>query len=154
MAKILPILLMVLGLAGGVGAGIMLRPAPEPVTEGEDPQAAPPTMPSTTALYPLKGQFLVPIVEDERVASLIVIELALEVDDASIDMVPGKEPLLRDRLLQILFDHANTGGFDGIFTSNNNMAILRRALREGAGQVLGVSVVSEVLITNILRNGA
>lgn len=154
MAKILPILLMVLGLASGLGAGIMLRPAPEPVAEGEEPEAALPASPLATALYPLKGQFLVPIVEDARVASLIVIELALEVDEASIAMVPGKEPLLRDRLLQILFDHANTGGFDGMFTSNNNMTILRSALREGAAQVLGASVVTEVLITNILRNGA
>ena len=34
MAKILPILLMLLGLAGGAGAGFVLRPAPEPLPEG------------------------------------------------------------------------------------------------------------------------
>ena len=102
----------------------------------------------------LEGQFLVPLVEDGRVASIVVIELALEIDDTADLAVAGKEPLLRDRMLQILFDHANIGGFDGMFTSNNNMALLRRALLDAATQVMGERVVFEVLITNILRNGA
>ncbi|MCL1628592.1 MULTISPECIES: flagellar basal body-associated FliL family protein [Roseinatronobacter] len=153
MAKILPILLMLLGLAGGVGAGFVMRPAPEPLPEGEE-VVAPPISAPVTELYELEGQFLVPLVEGGRVASIVVIELALEIDDTANLAVAGKEPLLRDRMLQILFDHANIGGFDGMFTSNNNMALLRRALLDAATQVMGPRVVFEVLITNILRNGA
>lgn len=153
MAKILPILLMVLGLAGGLGAGFMMRPAAEPPAEDASPPAPPVDAP-VTQLYELEGQFLVPLVEAGRVTSIVVIELALEIDDTANLAVAEKEPLLRDRMLQILFDHANTGGFEGMFTSNNNMALLRKALQDVATQVMGEGVVFEVLITNILRNGA
>lgn len=154
MARILPILLMILGLAGGVGAGFMLRPPPPEPVEGEDTPPQTVADPVASALYEFEGQFLIPLVEDGRVASLIVVELALKVDEDQRDIVAAKGPLLRDRLLQIMFDHANVGGFDGVFTSNNAMALLRRALREGASQVLDDVVLHEVLITNILRNGA
>lgn len=153
MAKILPLVLMLLGLAGGVGAGFLLRPDPPEEVVAED--APPPqTELAPSVVYQLGGQFLVPLVEDGRVASLVIVELALQVDETAQATLAAKEPLLRDRLLQILFDHANIGGFEGLFTSNNNMTLLRRALLEGAGQVLEGDVVQEVLITNILRNGA
>lgn len=153
MAKILPLVLMLLGLAGGVGAGFLLRPDPPEVLATEN--APPPQVElAPSAVYQLEGQFLVPLVEDGRVASLVIVELALQVDETAQGTIAAKEPLLRDRLLQILFDHANIGGFEGLFTSNNNMTLLRRALLEGAGQVLEGGVVQEVLITNILRNGA
>lgn len=154
MTKILPILLMVLGLAGGIGAGVLLRPDPPEVSEADEAAPDPQVAPVASALYQLDGQFLVPLVEEGRVASLVIVELALQVDADAQDRVAMQEPLLRDRLLQILFDHANIGGFEGLFTSNNNMAILRRALLEGAQHVLKDSTVKEVLITNILRNGA
>jgi flagellar basal body-associated protein FliL len=154
MAKILPILLMLLGLAGGAGAGFMLRPDPPEAVEEADAKAPPQAEAAPSAIYDLDGQFLVPLVEDGRVVSLVVVELALQVDEMAQDSVAAKEPLLRDRLLQILFDHANVGGFDGLFTSNNNMTLLRRVLLEEAGQVMQEGVVQEVLITNILRNGA
>lgn len=156
MAKLIPILLMVLGLAGGVGAGFMLRPAPEPLAEAdEDAAPGPPEIvESATALYEFDNQFLIPIVEQGRVASILIIDLALEIDETAQEKVSAQSPLLRDRLLQILFDHANVGGFDGAFTSNNTMAVLRNALLEGAVQVLDAASVKEVLITNIMRNGS
>lgn len=153
MAKILPIALMLLGLAGGVGAGFVLRPVPEAPPDGQDTVPAPVEAP-VTQLYELEGQFLVPLIEEGRVKSIVVIELALEIDDTANLAVADKEPLLRDRMLQILFDHANTGGFEGMFTANNNMALLRKALQDACTQVMGDGVVYEVLITNILRNGA
>ncbi|CUX81610.1 MAG: flagellar basal body-associated protein [Roseibaca calidilacus] len=154
MAKILPILLMLLGLAGGAGAGFVLRPAPEPLPEGTQTEAAAPIEAPVTELYEFDGQFLVPLVAAGRVTSIVVIELALEVEASSSLAVADKEPLLRDRMLQILFDHANTGGFEGMFTAHNTLALLRKALLESAVQVMGDGVVFEVLITNILRNGA
>ena len=154
MAKILPILLMLLGLAGGVGAGFALRPVPEPPADGEDAPPPPTVEAPATALYDLEGQFLVPIIKDGTVSSVIVIELALQIDESASLAVAGNEPLLRDRMLQILFDHANIGGFAGMFTANNNMALLRNSLLDAATQVMGQGVVLEVLITNILRNGA
>ena len=60
------------------------------------------------------------------------------------------EPRLRDAFLQVLFDHSNLGGFDGVFTSAANMRALRNALRTEAQRIIGPNVY-DVLITDIVR---
>ena len=47
------------------------------------------------------------------------------------------EPKLRDVFLQVLFDHANMGGFRGAFTRSDVLEPLRTALREAAQKHLG-----------------
>ena len=156
-AKLLPVLILVLGVAGGLGAGLWLRPDPPP-PEADAEASAPPAPPEAPtqelALYELHDQFLVPLLRDERLVSVIVISLALEVAPSALDAVRRAEPRLRDRLLQAMFDHANDGGFHGVFTANNTMTLLRRALLEAAQDVLGADAVSGVLVTDILRSGS
>ncbi len=163
MGKILPIILALVGLGAGVGAGLALRPAPEPAAEpaqaaepppGEaapsepapgDPQAA--TAPDYVKL---NNQFVVPVIQDGSVAALVVLALSLELSSGGPELVYQREPKLRDAFLQVLFDHANTGGFDGNFTSGRNMQLLRSALLEAAQKVLGTSV-TDVLIVDVVR---
>ncbi|MGY6706410.1 flagellar basal body-associated FliL family protein [Roseinatronobacter sp.] len=154
MAKLIPILLILLGVAGGVGAGLWLRPAPEPseVTAEDVPLVDPSQLDVT--LFEMKNQFMVPLLEGDRIVSVIVMSLTLEIAGAEENAVLRNEPRLRDRFLQVMFDHANTGGFDGMFTSNNNMTLLRQALLETGQSLLGRDVVTGVLITDILRSGA
>jgi hypothetical protein len=52
--------------------------------------------------------------------------------------------------LQVLFDHANAGGFQGSFTDGSNLVILRKALFESAAGILGEQV-KDVLISDIAR---
>lgn len=152
-AKILPVLLVVLGLGVGVGAGLALRPAPTEPTAEDAAEPPPAASDIALALHEMRGQFMVPLLEDARVTSMVVLHLALEVPEQHLDTVAAAEPRLRDRLLQVMFDHANAGGFDGMFTANNTMALLRRALLETAQSVLGPDLVRGVLITDILRSG-
>ena len=65
-------------------------------------------------------------------------------------MVFSKEPKLRVSFLQVMFDHANIGGFSGSFTTNENLGILRRSLREAARAELGKDA-TDVLILEIAR---
>lgn len=154
MAKLIPILLILLGAAGGVGAGLWLRPAPEPSEPAaEDIPLVDPSQLDVT-LFEMKNQFMVPLLEGDRIVSVIVMSLTLEIAGAEENAVLRNEPRLRDRFLQVMFDHANTGGFDGMFTSNNNMTLLRQALLETGQSLLGRDVVTGVLITDILRSGA
>lgn len=154
MAKLIPILLILLGVAGGVGAGLWLRPAPEPSeAAAEDIPLVDPSQLDVT-LFEMKNQFMVPLLEGDRIVSVIVMSLTLEIAGAEENAVLRNEPRLRDRFLQVMFDHANTGGFDGMFTSNNNMTLLRQALLETGQSLLGRDVVTGVLITDILRSGA
>lgn len=153
LGRLLPLLLALAGLGAGAAAGLALRPAPEPPAAG-DPQAesAPPAPdPGVTPEYVrLSNQFVVPVVEAGRVAALVILSLNIEVTPGSTAEVFAREPRLRDALLQVLFDHANAGGFRGSFTDGANLVLLRRALREAAQRVLG-DTVQDVLIIDIVR---
>ena len=98
----------------------------------------------------LQRQMIVPIVSEDQVISLIVMSLSVEVQAGYTNDVYDREPKLRDAFLQVLFRHANTGGFTGAFTSGEKMSDLRRALNGAAQQVLG-PVAIQVLVTDILR---
>ncbi len=154
MGKILPALLAMIGLAAGAGGGYMLRPAPHTLAEanpcGEDTAAADPQVASTFNYVKLNNQFVIPVVEAGRVSALVILSLSLEVTPGGSEKVYAVEPRLRDELLQVLFNHANTGGFRGAFTEAGNMDALRKALLEAARKTLGTSV-SNVLIADIVR---
>ena len=93
---------------------------------------------------------VVPVLEDGRVVSMVILSLSIEIPPGAAEQVYAREPKLRDVFLQVLFDHANAGGFRGSFTDGANMVILRRALHEAARTVLGESAL-DVLITEIVR---
>ena len=144
---ILPLILGLIGLGAGVGAGVFLRPAPDAEGHTEMTKAEPEVPPEYVKL---NNQFVIPVVQDGQVAALVVLSLSLEVTPGNTETVFATEPKLRDVFLQVLFDHANAGGFKGSFTDASNLVVLRQALKEVAMQVLG-EVVRDVLIVDIAR---
>jgi len=98
----------------------------------------------------LNNQFVIPLVQDGTVAALVVMSLSVEVDFGHKDDVFRKEPKLRDSFLQVMFDHANIGGFRGDFTRFENLNVLRTGLREVAQRDVGEHV-KDVLIIEIAR---
>lgn len=170
--KLLPVLLALLGLGLGVGAGVLLRPdAENPDASRHDdgnsgPAEAPTADNSHDESHPdateseagvaaseyvkLNNQFVVPLIADGRVTSMVILSLSLEVSPGATEATYAVEPRLRDALLQAMFDHANSGGFDGSFTDGRNLSALRRTLLEAARQVLGADL-REVLISDIMR---
>jgi flagellar protein FliL len=161
MRKLLPVLLAVIGLALGGGVGLFLRPASAPADSakaGATP-AAKSEIPAPTAkdaapgdyeYAKLNNQFIVPIVDSGKVTAMVILSLSLQVTKGSSAEVYSMEPKLRDAFLQVLFDHANSGGFNGNFTEGNKLQVLRDALKETAIKVMG-SLVSDVLIVDIVR---
>lgn len=156
-AKLLPVVLLVIGLAVGAGTGYAFKPAPqgiteEPAAEELDQAPAPPTpgTASRTEIVKLNNQFVVPLVAKDRISALVVLSLSVETTIGRSSEIYELEPKLRDVLLQALFNHANMGGFDGEFTKARNMDLLRRSLTEVAGGVLG-DAIRGVLITEIAR---
>lgn len=147
MKKLIPVFLILLGLGAGIGAGIVLRPASE---EAEPDPEHVEEAPATTEFVKLNNQFVVPVVEEGRVTSLVILALSVEVTIGSTEAVFAKEPKLRDALLQVLFDHANAGGFKGVFTDSANLILLRKALLEAAQKTMG-DLVIDVLISDIAR---
>lgn len=161
MKKLLPIILALIGIGAGVGAGIMLKPEHSevagdpcagmvPIAEVEDHQEEE-EAPQENDYVKLHNQFVVPIVADEKVASMIVLTLSVETGLGQSEAIYSREPKLRDAFLQVLFDHANTGGFRGTFTDSNNLDILRRNMLAVAQKIMGADLVTDVLITDIAR---
>lgn len=176
--KLIPVLLALFGLGAGVGAGFALRPAGDaPPAEGHGEEAAadapasgghgaeaPSEAPAPTGhdagaeegapeYVKLNNQFVVPVLEGGRVVSMVILSLNLEVGTGQSEAIYAREPKLRDAFLQVLFDHANAGGFRGSFTDGSNLVILRRALLEKARTVAGEAVL-DVLISDIARQDA
>jgi len=162
LGKLLPILLAFLGVGAGIGAGLALRSPPEEALAAEacvptQSEVALETPPQDAAgedatydYVKLNNQFVIPVVEEARVAALVVISLSVEVAAGQSELVFKREPKLRDAFLQVMFDHANSGGFNGAFTNGNSMLILRDALREVARKTLG-KTVTDVLIIDLVR---
>lgn len=168
MQKILPVLLALIGLGLGGGAGFLLRPPVEEVVT-IDPCGDSDTHGAVTPedhagdighgeeegalvhdYVKLNNQFVVPVVEHGDVVALVILSISLEVAAGNSEAVYLREPKLRDVFLQVLFDHANAGGFDGAFTQSNTMDVLRSSLLEVARKTLG-AVVTDVLIVDIVR---
>ena len=142
---LIPVLLFLVATGGGVGAGLFLRPAPDP-----QESAAPPPVKPPSDYVKLPNQFVVPYVENGRVQSLVIMSLSLEVPVGGTEATFAKEPKLRDGFLQVLYQHANAGGFQGNFTEAANLEPLRRALLEVAKSILADGV-SDVLISELVR---
>ena len=179
MKKLLPVLIAIIGLAAGTAAGMFLRPAAETggkeaagpaeagtgtdeggegtpgatVESGKDEgETAPERRPGAEAVeyVKLNNQFVVPVVASGRVAALVVLSLSVEVPQGAREKVYAVEPRLRDALLQVMFRHANSGGFDGTFTAGEKMRDLRASLRKAAREVLG-RTAQDVLVVDIVR---
>ncbi|MEM6309052.1 MAG: flagellar basal body-associated FliL family protein [Pseudomonadota bacterium] len=157
--KILPLVFLLIGVGAGVGAGVFLRPEPEEpmiakedesekVTIEADMAQSEPELPRE--YVKMNNQFVVPVVNADSVQALVVLSLSLEVPAGQKDAIYSREPKLRDSFLQVMFDHANLGGFDGEFTNANNLDVLRNALREVAQKDMG-DQISDVLIVEIAR---
>ncbi|MDB6452482.1 flagellar basal body-associated FliL family protein [Falsirhodobacter sp. 20TX0035] len=144
---LLPLILILVGAGAGVGAGLFLHTPPEPE---EDAPAAPEAKATDHDYVKLSNQFVIPVVATGRVTSMVVLSLSLEVTAGETEAVFAREPKLRDSFLQVLFDFANTGGFQGSFTDADNLVVLRRSLLEAGERVLG-DMLSDVLIVDIMR---
>ncbi len=178
MGKLLPILLFLVGTGAGIGAGIAFAPSDAPTSEQsdaaetedhgeaeddhgdakEDKHAAAADDhgddhgdgPVEPDYIKLNNQFVVPVVASDRVEALVILSLSIEAEASLRDTIFAREPKIRDAFLQVLFDHANMGGFQGAFTKARTLDVLRTALTEVARKEFGPDV-HRVLIMNIAR---
>ncbi|MFT5869739.1 MAG: flagellar FliL protein [Paracoccaceae bacterium] len=167
---IAPIILMLIGLGAGVSIGGFFKSSEgvqnsaepedgngsdasdeEASTQGNDGSQGDGGLANGSVEYVrLNNQFIVPVIRHGTVRSLVVLSLTVEVPAGQNTIVFEREPRLRDAFLRVLFAHANSGGFDGSFTSSLAMAPLRIGLKEAAVGILGQDV-SDVLIVDIVR---
>ncbi len=161
MKKLLPIILVLLGIGGGGAAGVFLEPPPPPPEEGEEgghgseqhaetSHGDQPVAPSPSDYVKIGRQTIVPVVEDGETRALMLFELAVDVPAGRRQDVHDMEPRLRDAFLRELFQMSYTGAFMSTFTDDRIIEELRRNLVKAARTHLGEDI-NDVLILDVMR---
>lgn len=153
----IPLLLGLLGGGAGVAAALFMPEAAKDHTEMPDAhkevaheaEAHDGGIVAETYVK-MPNQFIVPIVHDGAVRGMAVLSLSIGLTKDGEKNFKKKEPKLQGELLQVLFDFANAGAFDGAYTSGDKMQVLRQALLKKAKYVAGKDV-GDLIINEILR---
>lgn len=146
---LIPIVLGIIGTAGGVGAAkfLVAQNLTSDTQACSDPSPSEPVI--SVEYAKLNNQFIIPVLQDGKIGSLVVASLSVEIPQGQSETIYKIEPKLRDLFLQVLFEHANLGGFAGTFTKSDTMENLRERLLEAAKSA--APQISGVLITDIAR---
>lgn len=118
--------------------------APPPPAEPGEADAA-----AATAWFKFPQQFFVPVLHGGHLDSTMILSLSVEMPETASEEVYAHEIKLRDALLRQLLIHANTGGFDGNFTTEAHLRKLRAELTATARTI--VPRIGEILIGDIAR---
>ena len=166
MKKILPVLIAVIGLVGGVVAGTVLKPAAAETTEGpmaeghsddhSEKQASDhsdghgeESDKSDEYIYVgMEKPFFAPIVTGNNSGALVRIDIHLEIPGSLEEAARRHEPKLRDAFLKAVLNFSEDGGF-GRVHSGEGFEALRDDFLVNARKVLGPKV-KNVLIGEIL----
>lgn len=167
--KLLPILLILVAFLGGAAGGDLLHGRGEAAAADPGAEAAAAEAPadgadghgadagrhggagngSAPAWFKFPQQFFVPVLHDGRLDSTMVLSLSVEMPGGATETVYAHELKLRDALLRQMLIHANTGGFDGNFTAEPQLRVLRQSLLGTAQGV--VPEITDILIGDIAR---
>ncbi|MBC9246409.1 hypothetical protein H4P12_06715 [Paracoccus sp. 11-3] len=156
MKKLLTLAIPLVALIGGVTAGDMLKPQPKTETPvGEAPQTAaegpgPEEKKGKTAWFTFPNQFFIPIMRNGDMGAVMIMTLSIETEKAHLDAMQQQEHRLRDALLRQLMIRANSGGFDGNFTSEASLGTLRKDLLAAVDEVSDLPITA-ILIEDIAR---
>ena len=164
MKKILPIILLLIGILGGGAAGVFLKPAPAPMEKEmmdkkeamakEDGEEGEPTKDGEAgpgrAYVKIGRQTIIPVLDGGETRALMLFELAVDVPAEDAGVVHEMEPRLRDAFLRELFQMSYTGACLTEFTDDRVMEELRRNLTRAARNYVGEDL-REVLILDVMR---
>jgi flagellar FliL protein len=144
MKRALVVIGVVLALAVGGGVGSYWHMAPAATAPGEAPTS------EDNAFIDMERKFVVPLVRGNRVRSLVVVDLRVEVRRGAEDRARELKPKVRDAFLDTLYAMAVAGAFDGDLYSNNVQGEMRARLLEAARDVLQDDARG-ILIGELLR---
>lgn len=152
MKKLFPVLIIIIGVAAGAGAGIFLKPVQtaDPENEHVDHEPSAIDEGAERSFVKIGKQTIVPVVNDGETRALMLFELAVDVPATRADQVHEMEPRLRDAFLRELFQMSYTGAFLTNFTEERIIEELRRNLTNAARTYLGHNQ-AEVLILDVMR---
>ncbi len=105
---------------------------------------------SGTEYLKFKRQFVIPVMEDKKVKSLVIMNLNLELNENAPNESSLLEPKLRDAFMRDLLSLSNEGIFGGELTDPDNFDILRETLLGTSRRILDDGV-NDVLILDLAK---
>jgi len=166
MKKLLPIIIALIGLGGGVAAGAVMKPVEEHVVgehagdghgemadaghgDGHGDKSLKNEKDAEDLIYVgLEKPFFVPVIRHGRTNTLVRLDIHLEVPEDMKEDVAKHDPKLRDAFLRTVMNFSYEDGFSRV-QGGEGFAILRDDLLISAREILGSSVKA-VLIGEIL----
>ncbi|MEM5518849.1 flagellar basal body-associated FliL family protein [Henriciella sp. AS95] len=100
--------------------------------------------------YRFTREFVVPIISDERVDSLVILNLNLEVDSAVSDKLFSMEPKLRDNIMTTLIKLSNDGHTLHSLTDVENYESIRSLILANLQDVISDGI-RNVLILDMAK---
>jgi len=97
-----------------------------------------------------KRQFVVPVMTDQKVGGLVLMNFSLELNDDAPTGVFTKEPKLRDAYMRVLLEMSSEGAFDGDLVSPDTYNQLRRNLLGASHRVIDEGV-EDILILDVVK---
>lgn len=101
-------------------------------------------------IFKFSRQFFVPLLRRGDQGDIVILTIALQTTIEALSNLEARESLLRDAVNRRLFVIANTGGFDGNFTTQAKYDRLKVELLDALQRSVGDSVKA-VLIEDIAR---
>lgn len=165
MMKLLPVLLVVVGVLGGAGVGFVLKPEPEidpevaakAAAEAAAKAEADAVKTKTTKAeadseyVELSRKLIVPITTQEGRRAFVALDLHLELAPGETPRAQAHEPKLRDAFLRTLIAFGSTGAFDQHAHTTKTLRELGRTLLKVSREVLGDDAVRNVLIGDLIK---
>ncbi|MFN7054799.1 flagellar basal body-associated FliL family protein [Hyphomonas sp.] len=105
---------------------------------------------SGSSYYRFSREFVVPLIENGRVASLVILNISLEVDSAISGSLFSKEPALRDNIMTTLIALSNDGRTFESITNVENYESLRAMVLMNLKKVQPTGI-NNVLILDMAR---
>lgn len=103
---------------------------------------------SATTFMKFGRQFVVPIVQNGRPRSMVILDINIEIDTALEQSIYTQEPRLRDALLTRMLMLASAGTLPQVLEDDVKMEAAKAALLETSRSVIGDAAVN-VLILDI-----
>jgi flagellar FliL protein len=103
-----------------------------------------------TRYLKFKRQFVIPVMKDQKVGGLVLMNFNLELNEDAGDEVFSEEPKLRDAYMRVLLQMSSEGAFDGDLVSPATYEQLRYNLITASTRIIDEGV-EDVLILDIVK---
>lgn len=104
----------------------------------------------TTSYMKFKRQFVIPVMKENKIKSLVIMNFNIELNDAAPPNSFNLEPKLRDAFMRSLLNLSNEGVFDDDLTSPETFDYIRENLVGAARGILSQGV-ENVLILDVAK---